>query len=152
LAVNHKENRFAWGAGDGGIYRFYKMEGQKPELLSEIVIGYPVYEFASLKGGGGPVYQNDNRISTLDATSTDRYFYFLDCGTIFSKDPDGPRSKANKVLVFDSDGSPVCIIRLDRLVQKIDVLADDSALICFTSNPETAEPEFVRYELPDFNE
>ena len=141
---------FAYFSMAGCYIEFYNATNWDECVISRYIYSKPRYEKRDLGNGMMVAGIADECIyGFVDATASKNEYYALYNGkTSYEMKACNYNYTALDIYQYSAKGKPQNHFKLDREVNKIAVSSDGKYLYAFSPNPESLEPEIVRYALP----
>ena len=114
--------------------------------IKNIYTSPPLFEGSEQGNSVSVNYAEDGKFGYQDITVTEKYIYALYSGKTIKAYGYRGIYQGNTVLVFDWDGNPVTIVKLDREISALAVNRDNSTMFGFSSDKEF-KPVIVKIRL-----
>ncbi|MBE6334582.1 MAG: hypothetical protein E7071_07165 [Bacteroidales bacterium] len=146
----HGSNRFAFASQVGVYLEFYDFKGDNKYEMLRHIYSKVHYDSRTLESGfivKGPT--DDCIYGFIDLAASDKNYFALYCGkTKAQLNTEGFNLDGNEIYSYSANGKPLKHYKLDRKVSNIAVSHNGEYLYAWSPNPETLEPEILRYKLP----
>ncbi len=143
-------NRFAFASQVGVYLEFYDFKGDNKYGMQRHIYSKAHYDSRTLESGfivTGPT--DDCIYGFIDLAASDKNYFALYCGkTSVQLKTQGFNMEGNEIYSYSANGKPLNHYKLDRTVSNIAVSHNGEYLYAWSPNPETLEPEILRYRLP----
>jgi hypothetical protein len=98
--------------------------------------------------GNIPVHPKESRFAFHSLIGTQEFFYVIYSGnSIIEKGSEF--SAGRNLLVYNWKGEPIINFELDRAIKRMTLDERKRIIYCYCTDPNTGEPEFVTYQLPN---
>ena len=130
FSLKPNDMKFAYMTYNSSNIGFYKIEGKEIHLIKEIFLQNPLKELTSSGDLKACVPLKDCKVGYSDIFSTQKFLYALysDEKVLNNK------SKSSDILVYDWNGNPIKILKLDKKVSFICVSENDSILYAISND------------------
>lgn len=142
-------NRIAWFSYLGDIFEIYDFsEINNCKLIKREIAIPPMFKEKKIKDKKVLAFSPKTKLGVSSLTSNDQYIYVL-YNSHYIKDEIEKKDNAylsNKILVYDWDGNPIKLLKLNKAVSCISYNAYHKCFYCLSHN-EHAEPIIVKFQL-----
>jgi hypothetical protein len=140
FSINPDLLRFAYIIYNSSNIGIYEIKDRKINVVKEIFLQGPLKTLNSLDGFNVCIPNEDCKIGYIDVYSTKKFIYALYNDDVVLNNA----SVSSDVLVFNWDGTPVRILRLDKKASFICVSDNDSILYAINSEKEETNILFFK--------
>lgn len=148
LAKHPAEPKFLYATRNSGKYAFIFTVDTARHTVADrhlLLNEYPVYEV--LADGMNAVPKPESPLPVRCAVSKDHIFLLYIGGTY--EHPASGGMYSDRIRVYDWEGRPVRSFRLDKPIFGLYIDTDGSCLYGSAIDRETAEPQLLRFRLPE---
>lgn len=139
LCVKPDNSKFTFITFKSANLGIYEVTNSDIKIIKEINLFNPLYSWATFgKDMTSCVPNNASKIGYLDSYCTNKYIYTLYNDKTLVDDNNEPNEfNSNLVLIYDWNGNPIKMLKLDNKVEYICVDSKDQFLYAITSSDES---------------
>ena len=141
-------DKFAFAAFLGDYVEFYDCTSLDSPTMKRFLYNYSDLVINEIEGGVVAEVSPDCIYGFSSICASMNNYFLLHVGVKYNDIEESNDILSNNVYVFSSNGEPVIHLLLNRRVRHIAVTPNGKYLYAWSPNPQTLEPEIVRYTLP----
>lgn len=142
------EDKFAFASYLGDYVEFYDCTSLDNPSMKRFLYNYSDLIIKEIEGGVMAEVSPDCVYGFSSICASMNNYFLLHVGVKYDIIEKSDDILSNNVYVFSSNGEPVIHLLLNRRVRHIAVTPNGKYLYAWSPNPQTLEPEIVRYTLP----